>query len=63
MEKGDPDAVRGPGSWDDDDNVHGRNAAQRGFTPIEILVLNSTAGDNATAGGTLNQPVLGFVVE
>ena len=34
-----------------------------GFIPAEILVLfNGTAGDHGTAGGTLNQPVLGFLV-
>ena len=33
-----------------------------GFIPAETLVQNSTAGDNGTAGGTLSQPVLGFLV-
>ena len=33
-----------------------------GFIPAESLVLTGTAGDNGTAGGTLNQPVLGFLV-
>ena len=33
-----------------------------GFIPAETLVQNGTAGDNATAGGTLNHPVLGFLV-
>ena len=32
------------------------------FIPAETLVLNGTAGDNGTASGTLNQPVLGFLV-
>ena len=32
-----------------------------GFIPAETLVLNGTAGDNGTAGGILNQPVLGFL--
>ena len=32
-----------------------------GFIPAENLVQNGTAGDNGTAGGTLNQPVLGFL--
>ena len=32
-----------------------------GFIPAETLVLNGTAGDNGT-GGTLHQPVLGFLV-
>ena len=31
-----------------------------GFIPAECLVQNGTAGENGTAGGTLNQPVLGF---
>ena len=29
----------------------------------EKLVLARTAGDNGTAGGTLHQPVLGFLVK
>ena len=29
-----------------------------GIIPAETLVLNGTVGDNATAGGTLNQSVL-----
>ena len=29
-----------------------------GFTLAETLVQNERAGDNATAGGTLHQPVL-----
>ena len=33
----------------------------RGFIPAENLVLNGTAGDNGTAGGTFNQSVLGFL--
>ena len=32
------------------------------FIPAETLVPNVTAGDTGTAGGTLNQPVLGFLV-
>ena len=31
------------------------------FIPAETLVQNGTAGDNDTTGGTLNQPVLGFL--
>ena len=34
----------------------------RGFLRAETRVLNGTAGDNVTAGGTLNQKVLGFLV-
>ena len=30
--------------------------------PAEYLVLTGTAGDYGTAGGTLNQPVLGCLV-
>ena len=43
-------------------HVDGRNAGVlRGwFIPAETLVQNGTADDNVTAGGTLNQPVLGF---
>ena len=33
-----------------------------GFIPAETLVQNGTAGDNGTAGGILNQLVLGFLV-
>ena len=33
-----------------------------GFIHAETLVLNGTAGDNSTAGGTLKQPVQGFLV-
>ena len=36
--------------------------AHGGVIPAETLVLNGTAGDNDTAGGTSNQPVLGFLV-
>ena len=32
-----------------------------GFIPAETLAQNVTAGDNGTAGRTLNQPVLGFL--
>ena len=34
------------------------------FTPntFSLAVQNGTAGDNGTAGGTLQQPVLGFMV-
>ena len=32
------------------------------FIPTETLVLNGTPGDNGTAGGTLNQAVLWFLV-
>ena len=31
-----------------------------GFIPAETLVQNGTAGDNDTASGTLNEPVLGY---
>ena len=45
---------------------HGRIAQggpyARGIIPAETLVQNGTAGDNDTAGGTLNQQVLGFLV-
>ena len=34
-----------------------------GFIHVETLVLNGTAGDYGTAGGTLHQPVLGFLVD
>ena len=37
-------------------------APMGGFISAETLVLNDTTGDNGTAGGTLNQPVLGFLV-
>ena len=43
----------------------GRMVAQRGFHPcscLETLIQNGTASDNGTAGGTLNQSVLGFQV-
>ena len=33
-----------------------------GFIPAETLVQNGIAGGNGTAGGTVNQPVLGFMV-
>ena len=33
-----------------------------GFILAETLVLAGTAVDNGTAGGALNQPVLGFLV-
>ena len=33
-----------------------------GFIPEETLVQNGTAGDGGAAGGTSNQPVLGFLV-
>ena len=33
-----------------------------GFIPAETPVQNGTAGTNGTAGGTLNQPVLWFLV-
>ena len=33
-----------------------------GFIPTETLVLAGTAGDNGTAGATLNQRVPGFLV-
>ena len=33
-----------------------------GFILAETLVLAGTAGDNDTGGGTLYQPVLGFLV-
>ena len=33
-----------------------------GFIPAETLVQNGTAGDTSTAGGTLSQPALGFLV-
>ena len=33
-----------------------------GFIPAETLVHNGTAGDNGTAGGTLNQSVIGFLL-
>ena len=39
-----------------------RGGASVGFIPAETLVQNVTAGDNGTAGGTLNQSVLGFLV-
>ena len=51
-----PDGAHAPYS-----RVHGRIAA-RGFIPAETLVQNDTAGDNGTAGGTLNQSVIGFLV-
>ena len=35
---------------------------REGFIPAEILVHNSTAGDNGTAGGTVDQPVLDYLV-
>ena len=34
----------------------------RGGFILETLVQTGTAGDNGTAGETLNQPVLGFLV-
>ena len=34
-----------------------------GFFAAETLFLNGTVGDNGNAGGTLNQPVLGFLVD
>ena len=38
--------------------------AQMGFHPCtETLVQNVTAGGNGTAGGTLHQLVLGFLVD
>ena len=39
-----------------------RGGPRAGFLLPESLVQNGTAGDNGTAGGTLNQPVLGFLV-
>ena len=33
-----------------------------GFILAETLVHNGIAGGNGTAGGTLNQPVLGFLL-
>ena len=39
-----------------------RGGGMGGFILAETLVQNGTAGDNGTAGGTSNQPVLGFVV-
>ena len=33
-----------------------------GFIPAESLVQNGTTGGNGTAGGTLHQPVLGFLL-
>ena len=33
-----------------------------GFIHPETLVLNGTTGDNDHAAGTVNQPVLGFLV-
>ena len=58
-------------TWED---VHGRIAIRSvvmftdesrpmgDFIPAETLVQNGTAGDHGTAGGTLTQPVLGFLV-
>ena len=40
-----------------------RGGPRGGFIPAETLVLNGTAGDNGTAHGPLNQPVLGLLVE
>ena len=40
-------------------DIHGRIAGARGgFIPAEALVENGTAGNNGTAGRTLNQPDL-----
>ena len=41
-----------------------RGVPMGGFILAETLVLAGTAGDrsNGTAGGTLNRPVLGFLV-
>ena len=44
------------------DSRTNRGGARRGFILAETLVQNATAGDNGTAGGTLIQPVLGFLV-
>ena len=33
-----------------------------GFILAETIVQNGATGDNGTAGETLNQPVLGFLV-
>ena len=40
----------------------GESRPMRGFILAETLVLAGTAGDNGTAGGTLHQPVLVFLV-
>ena len=39
-------------------HIHRRIAAHKGFILAETLVQNGTAGDNGTAGGTLNQSLL-----
>ena len=46
-------------------HIHGgtnRGGPRGGFIPAETLLQNGTAGRNDTAGGTLNQPVLYFLV-
>ena len=35
---------------------------REGFIPAETIVLNTTAGDYGTACGTVDQPVLCFLV-
>ena len=47
---------------DADPIVTGRIAAIRGVIPAQTLVHNDTASKNGTAGGTLDQPVLCFLV-